>query len=154
MDLSGSHTFDAPQQVVWDVLTDPETLRRTLPGCRQFDVQPDGSYNITLNIGIAAIKGTYAGTVQMINERPPNSYSLKLSAKGGVGFVDGQGDFTLTPTGEDNRQTLLGYTGHAQAGGKIAGVGQRLIQAGANLVIGQFFKALDKEVEQARESGV
>jgi hypothetical protein len=35
-------------------------------------------------------------------------------------------------------------------GGKIAGVGQRLLHAGANLVIGQFFKALDKEVS-ARE---
>jgi carbon monoxide dehydrogenase subunit G len=148
MELSGSHTFDAPQSVVWKVLTDPETLHRTLPGCRQFEAQPDGSYKITLSIGIAAIKGTYTGTVQMLNERPPDSYSLKMSAKGGVGFVDGQGDFTLTPDGEGDQQTLLSYTGQAQAGGKIAGVGQRLIQAGANLVIGQFFKALDKEVEE------
>src|SRR5438270_9425089 len=150
MELSGSHTFDAPQSIVWQVLTDPETLHRALPGCRQFEVQADGSYKVTLSIGIAAVKGTYTGTVQMLNERPPHSYTLKMSAKGGVGFVEGQGDFTLTPTGEDNRQTLLSYTGQAHAGGKIAGVGQRLLQAGANLVIGQFFKALDKEVDEYR----
>ena len=154
MELSGSHTFDAPQPVVWKVLTDPETLRRTLPGCRQFETQPDGSYKVTLSIGIAAIKGIYNGTVRMTNERPPNSYTLEMSARGGVGFVEGRGDFTLTPSGEDNRQTLLSYTGEAHAGGKIAGVGQRLLHAGANLVIGQFFKALDKEVAHYQGSGV
>lgn len=146
MELSGSHTFDAPQQAVWHVLTDPETLRRSLPGCQKFEPQPDGSYQVTMSIGIAAIKGTYSGTVQMVDERPPDSYGLKVSAKGGVGFVDGRGDFTLAPAGEDDSKTLLKYTGQAQVGGKIAGVGQRLLQSGANLVIGQFFKAMEKEV--------
>ena len=154
MELSGSHTFDAPQLVVWEVLTDPETLRRTLPGCREFEPQPDGGYKVTLSIGIAAIKGTYSGIVRMMNERPPNSYTLEVSARGGAGFVEGRGDFSFTPTGEDDRQTLLSYTGEAHAGGKIAGVGQRLLHAGANLIIGQFFRALDKEVARYERSGV
>lgn len=148
MELSGSHTFKAPQQTVWEVLTDPEVLQRTLPGCQRFDRQDDGSYAVTLSIGIASIKGTYTGTVRLLNENPPDSYSLKVSAKGGVGFIDGQGDFVLSPTGESNRQTKLDYTGQAQVGGKIAGVGQRLLHAGANLIIGQFFRAVDKEVEK------
>jgi carbon monoxide dehydrogenase subunit G len=151
MELSGSHTFDAPQAVVWKVLTDPETLRRTLPGCQQFEPQPDGSYRVALSIGIAAIKGSYSGTVRMKNERPPSSYTLEMSARGGVGFVEGRGDFTFSPSSEDGRQTLLSYTGEAHAGGKIAGVGQRLLHAGANLVIGQFFKALDKEVQEEND---
>ena len=146
MELSGSHTFNAPQPVVWRVLTDPDTLRRSLPGCQKFEPTPDGGYEISLSIGIAAIKGTYTGTVRMLNERPPEFYTLKMSAKGGAGFVEGHGDFTLAPGGETGQETLLTYTGQAQVGGKIAGVGQRLLQAGANLVIGQFFRALDKEV--------
>jgi carbon monoxide dehydrogenase subunit G len=146
MELSGSHTFDAPREVVWRVLTDPETLRRTLPGCQKFEPMSDGGYAITMTVGIAAIKGTYTGSVYMLNERPPEFYTLKVSARGGVGFIDGQGDFTLAPASENNEKTLLTYTGQAQAGGKIAGVGQRLLHAGANLIVGQFFKALDKEV--------
>src|SRR5204863_3434745 len=111
------------QQTVWQVLTEPETLRRTLPGCQKFEQQPNGSYQITMSIGIASIKGTYSGIVQLMNQQPPDSYTLKMSAKGGVGFVDGQGDFVLSPTGDNNQQTLLKYTGRAQVGGKIAGVG-------------------------------
>lgn len=149
MELSGTHTIKAPQALVWKVLTDPETLRRTLPGCQRFESQEDGSYNITMSIGIAAIKGTYTGTVRLLNEKPPDSYSLKVSAKGGVGFIDGQGDFVLTQAEDNGDHTKLSYTGQAQVGGKIAGVGQRLLQGGANLVIGQFFRALDKEVAQS-----
>jgi carbon monoxide dehydrogenase subunit G len=146
MELSGKHTFDAPQATVWRVLTDPDTLQRCLPGCQKFESQDDGSYAITLTIGIAAIKGTYTGTVQMLNEKPPDSYTLKMSAKGAVGFVEGRGDFILAPDGDD--KTLLTYTGQAHVGGKVAGLGQRVVHAGANLVIGQFFRAVDKEVKR------
>src|SRR5437868_11046020 len=121
MELSGSHTFSAPREVVWRVLTDPETLRRSLPGCQKFEAQPDGSYAVTMTIGIAAIKGTYTGNVHQTDERPPESYTLKVGARGGVGFVDGKGDFTLTPAGENGEQTEVRYTGTAQVGGKIAG---------------------------------
>ena len=148
MELSGKHTFDAPQETVYRVLTDPETLGRTLPGCQKFEPQGDGVYAITLSIGIAAIKGTYTGTVQMLNESPPESYSLKMSAKGGVGFVEGQGDFQLAPYEKEPAKTLLTYKGEAHVGGKVAGLGQRVLHAGANLVIGQFFRALEKEVKR------
>jgi carbon monoxide dehydrogenase subunit G len=148
MELSGSHTFEAPQARVWAVLTDPETLRRCLPGCQKFELTPDGSYEVTMSLGIAAIKGTYTGTVRMQDERPPDSYTLKVAARGGAGFVTGQGDFTLAPTGPAAAHTLVHYTGQAQVGGKIAGVGQRLLLAGAYMVAGQFFKALEKEIKR------
>jgi carbon monoxide dehydrogenase subunit G len=101
-----------------------------------------------MSIGIAAIKGTYSGKVHLLDEKPPESYTLKMSARGAVGFVDGQGQFVLAPDAGDG--THLHYTGQANVGGKIAGVGQRLLHAGANLVIGQFFKALDKEVQNSK----
>jgi len=151
MEISGLRTFDAPQQMVWEVLTDPDTLKRTLPGCQKFEPLGDGKYDISMSIGIAAIKGTYSGTVHLLNEQPPDSYTLKVSAKGAVGFIDGQGDFKLAPAEGGSEKTELSYTGHAQVGGKIAGVGQRLLHAGANLVIGMFFKALEKEVEKRKE---
>jgi carbon monoxide dehydrogenase subunit G len=150
MEISGSRKFDAPQQLVWEVLIDPDTLKRTLPGCQKFEPLGDGKYDISMSIGIAAIKGTYSGTVQLLNEQPPDSYTLKVSAKGAVGFIDGQGDFKLAPV-EGDSKTELNYTGQAQVGGKIAGVGQRLLHAGANLVIGMFFKALEKEVAKRKE---
>jgi uncharacterized protein len=145
MELSGSYTFDAPQTRVWTVLTDPETLRRCLPGCQKFEQQADGSYAVTMSIGIAAVKGTYTGVVRLLNETPPDGYTLKVGARGAAGFVDGVGDFKLAPAAN---QTLVSYVGQAQVGGKIASVGQRLLEAGAQMIAGQFFKALAKEVDR------
>jgi uncharacterized protein len=145
MELSGSYTFDSPQTRVWTVLTDPETLRRCLPGCQKFEQQADGSYAVTMSIGIAAVKGTYTGVVRLLNETPPDGYTLKVGARGAAGFVDGVGDFKLAPAAN---QTLVSYVGQAQVGGKIASVGQRLLQAGAQMIAGQFFKALAKEVDR------
>ncbi len=146
MEMSGSHLFDAPQQLVWGVITDPDTLRRCLPGCEEFAPQEDGSYRVTMTLGIGAIKGTYMGVVRMLNEHPYDSYDLQVSAKGGVGFVVGNGAFVLARDDKDAEKTLVKYTGEANAGGKIAGLGQRVIKAAAQFVAGQFFKALDKEV--------
>ncbi len=150
MQLSGSHEFDAPQTVVWKVMTDPAALSRTLPGCQKFERQSDGSYNLTMSVGIASIRGTFTGNVHLLDERPPDSYTLKLSAQGTVGFVNGQGHFVLKPSEGDGNKTVVSYSGEAQVGGKIAGVGQRLLQSGANLIINQFFKAMDREVAAAR----
>jgi carbon monoxide dehydrogenase subunit G len=153
MEISGSHTFKAPQKLVWQVITDPATLRKCLPGCEEFELQGDGSYKVTLTLGIGAIKGTYTGMVHMLNEQPYDSYDLKVSAKGGAGFVDGKGTFVLAPDAKDGEKTVVNYTGEANAGGKIAGLGQRVIKAAAQFVAGQFFKALDKEVTQVQVAG-
>ena len=148
MEITGSHTFKAPQRVVWQVITDPDTLRKCLPGCEEFELQENGSYKVTLTLGIGAIKGTYTGMVQMLNEQPYDSYDLKVSAKGGAGFVEGNGSFMLASDAKDGEKTVVNYRGEANAGGKIAGLGQRVIKAAAQFVAGQFFKALDKEVMQ------
>ncbi len=54
-------------------------------------------------------------------------------------------DGTLTLE-EQNGQTLVRYAGEVKVGGVIASVGQRLLDGAARMVIGQFFKNLDKQV--------
>ena len=100
MDLSGKHTFDAPREAVYRAMTGPDVLRRTLPGCQRFEARGDGTYAITLSIGIAIYKGTYTGAIKLLNEVPPESFSLRLATKGGVGSVRGQGNFHLAPDGD------------------------------------------------------
>lgn len=146
MELSGKHIFDAPREAVYRAMTDPAILRRTLPGCQRLEPQGDGAYSITLTIGLAIIKGTYTGIIELLNEVPPESFSLKLDANGGVGAVSGQGDFHLAPTGDT--QSMLTYSGEANIAGKIGFFARPLLKAGAAMVIGQFLRAMDAEVEQ------
>src|SRR4051794_28335713 len=109
MEVSGHHTFHASQQRVWEVLTDPATLRETLPGCQRFEPREDGSYDVTMNIGIAAVKGTYTGKVRLADAVPPDSYTLEVEARGSAGFVKGTGHFVLAPVDGQPDQTRVEY---------------------------------------------
>ena len=144
MDLKGSHEFSAPRAVVWEALTDPEVLAKATPGCQSLrEVEPD-TYEVEMKLGIAAVKGNYKGKVSIREKNEPESFRLDISGEGGPGFVNTFMNIQLEDKGE---RTRLDYQGEAQVGGMIAGVGQRMLGGVAKMILGQFFKALEKEVE-------
>ena len=143
MDVLGSHTFAAPRERVWDVLLDPDALRASLPSTKEFRQVGDDEYEATMSVGIGAIKGTYSGKVHVRDKEPPERYRLAVEGSGRPGFIKGDGLIELEGKGDT---TVVRYHGQAQVGGIIASVGQRLLQASAQLVIGQFFKAMERQL--------
>jgi carbon monoxide dehydrogenase subunit G len=114
-----------------------------LPGVKDFKQTGDDAYEAAMSIGVGAVKGTYNGKVQVRDKNEPNSYRLVVEGTGRPGFLKGDGLIELEDKGET---TQVHYHGQAQVGGMIAGVGQRLISASANMVIGQFFKAMERQL--------
>lgn len=144
MKLEGTYTFNAPQQKVWEVLTDPRHLEKAIPGCEKLEEIEPGKYDATLKIGIAAVKGTYKGMAEVADPRPPEKYRLIVEGGGSPGFVKGE---ALIELRHQNQSTIVSYQGEGQVGGLIAGVGQRLIGGIAKMMLGQFFKQIDRELK-------
>ncbi len=65
MKVSGTHSFNAPVDEVWRAINDPAVLARTLPGCESLTELGPDSYALRVTAGVAAIKGTYEGTVAL-----------------------------------------------------------------------------------------
>jgi uncharacterized protein len=143
MDVKGSHTFNAPRERVWQLLLDPEALRAALPGTKEFTQTGPDAYDAVMSVGVGSVKGTYNAKIQVLDKNEPDSYRLVVEGTGRPGFLKGDGTIELEDKGET---TGVHYHGQAQVGGMIAGVGQRLISASANLVIGQFFKAMERQL--------
>src|SRR5476651_545107 len=124
MEISGSYTFNAPPDRVWALLMDPVVLASCIPGCDRFE--PDGvdRYNVTLTVGLAAITGTYNGTVVLTDMMPNSSYGLVVEGQGRPGFVKGSSAIVLRAEGA---VTAVDVSATVQTGGPIARVGQRLI---------------------------
>ncbi len=145
MELQGDHHFAAPPEVVWQQLMDPTALRATIPGCEDLtEVGPD-SYDMTVKVGISAIRGTYTGNVTMREPQAPSQYRLKAGGGGKGGNVVGDATIRLVPDGDG---TVLTYVADVQARGPIARLGSRLVGSAAKMMAGRFFKALDQYIEQ------
>ena len=145
MKINGTRTLEAPVDKVWSFLMDPTAIAKVLPGCERLEeVEPD-KFQATLQIGVAAVKGTYSGAVQMLDKTPPHSYRMLIDGSGAPGFVKGEATVTLTP---QDGQTMLSYDADAQVGGLIASVGQRIVGGAAKLIINQALKQLEEELAQ------
>jgi carbon monoxide dehydrogenase subunit G len=143
MHLSGSYTFKAPLQLVWDTLLGPDTIAKCMPGCEQFtQIGPD-EYQATMRIGIGPVKGTYSGKIKLVDQQPPYSYRMEVEGGGAPGHVTGAGVMRLQ---ENGGAVVVAYEGDAQVTGKIASVGQRLLTPIAKQMINQFFKCMEGKI--------
>lgn len=140
MEVSGNYTLYAPRERVWEALLDPETLKRTVPGCESLERVGDDSYHVRVNIGLAAVKGVYEGTLKLLDLQRPEHYHMIVDGKGARGVLHGDG--TLTLEARDPTTTVVHYQGEAQLGGPIAGVGMRVAGGAANVLIKAYFSRL------------
>lgn len=141
MKVSGSAVLHAPRQTVWQALTDPAVLVRTIPGCQRLvEVAPD-AYQMTVTAGVASVKGTYAGEVRLHDQHQPDSFVLAASGAGSPGTVSA--DVTVRLSEDGDGITRLDYDADAIVGGMIGGVGQRMLSGVAKKTAGEFFTAVD-----------
>lgn len=139
MDVTGSYSFNATPDRVWDLMLDPVEIAACIPGCEA--LEPDGPdrYRAKITIGLAAITGTYEGTVVIAEKIEKSSYRLAVEGQGKPGFVKGSATITLRG---DGASTVVDVTGTVQTGGAIARLGQRLIGAAAKMMQDRFFACM------------
>ena len=139
MDISGSYTFDAPPDRVWTLLMDPAVISDCIPGCDKFEPAGENSFRVRLKVALAAITGTYEGTVTLTDQVPQTSYRLVAEGQGRPGFVKGTSIITLRPEGG---VTIVDISATVQTGGAIARLGQRLIGGVSKMMLDLFITCL------------
>lgn len=146
MKLAATYQLAAPREQVFTAITDPAVLQRCIDGCEKMVKTGEGSYDAHLKIGMAGMKGSYVGKVQIKDLKAPESYTLVIEGKGGPGFVKGAAQIALR---EKGGQTELSCNADAQVGGLIAAIGSRLIEVSAKKMMDEFFKKFGECVRSA-----
>jgi carbon monoxide dehydrogenase subunit G len=141
MELSGDYLFDAPQNVVWAALLDPNVLGAVMPGGKGFEQIGENQYSGVLEVKVGPVQGNFQGKISLAEVKPPESYRMEVDGKGAPGFVKATGGLRLETRGS---QTYMEYSGEAQIGGRIASVGQRLIDSAARSIVRQSLEALNE----------
>jgi carbon monoxide dehydrogenase subunit G len=139
MDISGEYLVPASRQRVWEALNDPAVLQASIAGCQQLEKVSDTSFTAIVTTKVGPISTTFRGGVELTDLDPPNGYTLTGRGQGGAaGFAKMSARVDLQPQGD---QTLLRYTAQAEIGGKLASVGNRLVQSVAKKNADDFFSA-------------
>ncbi len=142
MKLQGEYIFDGPREEVWELVRDPEVLATALPGTQSMHKVSDTEYEGKMHVRIGPVSGVFSGRVVVSNEVPPESYTLSVEGRGAPGFGRGTGDVQLIDQGDGT--TLMKYDGEFQVGGKLAGVGQRMIETVSKSMTRQGLESLNK----------
>src|ERR1051325_10617146 len=133
MKLEGDYLFEASVPEVWSALFDPVILAAVMPGCEKLELV-DGHY-----VGDIKVK---VGPIQ--DKVEPESYTMIVDGRGAPGFVKATAHVKLAPEGDATR---VRYDADAQIGGKIASVGQRLLDASARAIVAQSLEGLHTNVK-------
>ena len=146
MDMQGSRQLAITQQQAWDALNDPAVLKVCIPGCDKVEATAENQYSIAMALKIGPVAAKFTGKIALSEINPPASYKLSFEGQGGVaGFGKGSAAVTLAPHTDGCE---LAYTVQASVGGKIAQLGQRLIDGAAKSMAEDFFKRFDQEMQR------
>ena len=146
MDMQGSRALAITQQQAWDALNNPEVLKACIPGCDKVEATGENQYAVGVAVKIGPVAAKFSGKITLSDIKPPESYTITFDGQGGAaGFGKGNSQVTLVPKGTGCE---LSYTVHASVGGKIAQLGQRLIDGVAKSMAEDFFKRFDEEMQR------
>ena len=138
MDMSGEYKIAAPRERVWVALNDPEILRQAIPGCEELNKLSETELEATAKAKVGPVSARFKGKVTLSELNPPESFTMSGEGSGGAaGFAKGQAHVSLEADGD---ATLLRYTVKASIGGKLAQLGQRLVDGAAKKMADEFFE--------------
>lgn len=141
MKIEGEYIFDGPREAVWEIVRDPDVLATALPGTQSLEKISENEYQGEMQVRIGPVGGLFSGRVVISNETPPESLTMTVEGKGKPGFVKGTGNVQLLP---EEDKTLMKYQGDMEVGGRLASVGQRMMDSVSKSLLKQGLDSLNQ----------
>ena len=149
MRIDGSYKLAAGRETVWTALQSPEVLPRCIPGCTRYEAVGEDSYEIEAKVRIAAISGSFSGTIDVTDKARPESYRIVIQGRGPGTSVRGEGVLSFS---EEGGETEVTVAGDVYLTGIVARVGQRLLGSTSRMMMDQFFGCISEQLDGAEPS--
>jgi hypothetical protein len=148
MEFAGRYIIPATPEATWAALNDPNVLKACIPGCESLEQVDPTRFAASVRLKIGPMSATFKGNVQLSEPDPPRRCLLKGEGQGGVaGFAKGEAEVFLNP---EDGATALVYSAKATVGGKLAQIGQRLVDGAVRQIADDFFSRFASELTTVR----
>ena len=147
MILSGTFTFEGPRARVWEILQDPAVLAKALPGTKTLRQAGEDRFEGLMKVSVGPMSAAeFTVNVELRDKVVPERFEMHIDGKGALGFTKGKATIVLDE--QPGPVTVMTYTSDVQIGGRIAAVGQRLLESVGRMMTNQALEALNKELKQ------
>jgi len=149
MNVSGERIFDAPRATVWQVLNDPASMAKTMPGVQSFDVHDDKSWtaNVKIPLGLGGLKMKV--DMNKVEERELEFAKLAVKGHGVGAMMNMETSFTLGDA--DGGGTSMAWSADVKIAGPVGSMGQRVLQPIVNQQVSHVLSALDAQIQEAKK---
>jgi carbon-monoxide dehydrogenase large subunit len=142
--IEGSFDFERAPADVYAALLDPTVLMAVMHGTKRLERFGD-RYVGLMEVGVGPITAAEFDLEVAIEDKVEStSYTMKIDARGKLGFVSGTANVHLDASGAGSR---MRYAAELQVGGTIAAVGQRLLDSVSRAMSAQALKDLTKALQ-------
>ena len=146
MRIEGSYRLAADRETVWTALQSPDVLPKCIPGCTKYEAAGEDRYEIEAKGRIAAISGSFSGTLSVTDKSPPDSYRIAVAGRGPGSSVKGEG---LLRFSDEDGETEVTVAGDVYVTGMVARVGQRLMGSTSRMMMDRFFASIQEQLNAA-----
>ncbi len=129
LDFAGEHRVAAPRRLAWDLLLDPEAVRRCAHGVERIDVVDATHWIVHIAVGIGPLAIRMRYRTLMRNLQEPGSAEMWLDGTGAGTEMRLRTGIRLEEL--EPGLTLLHWEATAEVEGVAAGLGRRLVEATA-----------------------
>jgi carbon monoxide dehydrogenase subunit G len=143
MHFEGTFDVKAPRSTVYDFLLDPKKISGCMPDLQRLDVKSPDQFDAVVRAGVSFIKGDFTMHFRVAEKDPPGHAKLVAHGTGIGSTVDLE---TLLDLADANGGTSMKWSAEARVGGRIASVGQRLLNGQAEKIVKQLFECLQKQL--------
>lgn len=139
MDFSGEFEVESSRENVYSFVTNPEKLSACIPGFRSLNIKGPDEFSVVVRMGIAFIKGDFQIEMKMLDRVENEHARVSGNGKGLGGSIDLDAVLDLS---EHDGKTLMTWKASALIGGKLASMGQRVMNRQAENMIKEMFESL------------
>jgi carbon monoxide dehydrogenase subunit G len=146
MNVEGERSFAAPRATVWEVLNDPASMAKTMPGVESFDVHDAKRWtaNVKIPLGLGGLKMKV--DMEKTDEREPEHAVMHIKGQGVGAMLNMQTSFDLS---EAAGGTAMAWSADVKIAGPVGSMGQRVLQPIVNQQVSAVLTALDVQIQDA-----
>jgi carbon monoxide dehydrogenase subunit G len=142
MEFENSFSVKAPIDEVYETLMDVERVAPAMPGAQVLEHTSDDEYKVGIKVKVGPVTMNYRGDVSVL-ERDPGAHAAKMSVRAkearGQGTASADVEMSLS---EENGSTLGHISTDVRLSGKVAAMGQGVIQDVSARMVDQFAQNL------------